>query len=231
MRQGNLLGKVACRFLFCLASSLALVLLPPSRLAAQQAALPTIVGAVDVNHSRVYVFVDKRGLGHQHAVEGRIQQGGFHIQPGRSPQGDLVFDLTSFRADTEQARRWVGLPGKTDPETQKKVTDNMLGPQVLDVRRFPTARFQITAVQSRQDNKGQPYLVIQGRFTLHGVTRPVAVAARVKEFAHGVRIVGQLTIRQTQFGIKPYSVALGAVGVADPLTIYADLWVPKTPPR
>ncbi len=230
MCQGNRFRRIATWSWQTLFPTLIAAFLCPRLLPAQQSPLPTIVGAVDVSHSRVYVFVDKRGLGHQHAVEGRLQQGMFHIQPGQMPQAELVFDMTSFRADTDQARRWVGLPGKTDATTQKKVTQNMLGPQVLDVRRFPTARFRLTSVQPRRDDKGQPYLVIQGQFTLHGVTRPVAVAARAKEFAQGVRIVGQLTIRQTQFGIKPYTAALGAVGVADPLTIYADLWVPKAAP-
>jgi len=206
------------------------VLLWPWAAQAQQDPVPAIVGPVDRNHSRIYVFVDKTGLGHQHAVEGRLKQGAFRIQPGQPPQGELVFDMASFRADTDQARRWIGLSGKTDPGTQKKVTANMLGPDVLDVARFPTARFVVTGVQARKDNKGQPYLVIQGQFTLHGVTRPVAVAARAKEFPQGVRVVGQLTIRQTHFGIRPYRVALGAVGVADPLKIYADLWVPKASP-
>ncbi len=231
MRQGDFLRRFLSGFRASPAVFLlAVVVLWPLAAPAQQAPVPAIVGPVDVNHSRVYVFVDKTGLGHQHAVEGRLKQGAFRIQPGQPPQGELVFDMASFRADTDQARRWIGLEGKTDPGTQKKVTANMLGPDVLNVARFPTARFVVTGVQARRDNKGEPYLVIQGQFTLHGVTRPVAVAARAKEFPQGVRVVGQLTIRQTHFGIRPYRVALGAVGVADPLKIYADLWVPKASP-
>jgi hypothetical protein len=39
----------------------------------------------------------------------------------------------------------------------------------------------------------------------------------------GVRLRGNFTIMQTQYGIRPYSKAFGAVGVADRLTIYGDI--------
>lgn len=104
--------------------------------AAAQAPAPP--GGIDIATSRVYVFVGKTGLGHDHAVIGRLSAGHLRLDaPERA--GQLVFDMTSFRADTAEARKALGLRGETDAKTQQQVNDNMLGPDVLDVARHPTA--------------------------------------------------------------------------------------------
>jgi hypothetical protein len=36
---------------------------------------------------------------------------------------------------------------------------------------------------------------------------------------------GNFTILQSDFGITPYKAALGAVGVADELKIWGDIWI------
>jgi hypothetical protein len=40
-----------------------------------------------------------------------------------------------------------------------------------------------------------------------------------------LHVRGEFTIKQTSFGITPYSKAFGAIGVADRLRIHGDLWV------
>ena len=40
--------------------------------------------------------------------------------------------------------------------------------------------------------------------------------------------MGNFSLLQTDYGIKPFTTALGAIGVADRLTIYGDLWVANT---
>ena len=95
------------------------------------------VGGVELKTSRVYVFVGKTGLGHEHAVLGMLKAGELHL--GREKDaGKLEFDMRSFVADTPDARGYVGLKGETDRATQQKVNSNMLGPDVLNVASFPT---------------------------------------------------------------------------------------------
>jgi len=43
-----------------------------------------------------------------------------------------------------------------------------------------------------------------------------------------LHIRGNFTILQTDYGITPYSKAFGAIGVANPLRIYGDLYVAPT---
>ena len=52
---------------------------------------------------------------------------------------------------------------------------------------------------------------VEGDLTLHGTTRPLRFSVKVKD---GV-FSGKVPVTQTQFGIKPVSIAGGAVKVKD----------------
>lgn len=181
-------------------------------------------GDVDLAGSRVYAFVGKTGLGHDHAVTGLVQAG--RLRLGAAEQaGTLVFDMRSFRADAADARKLLGLDGETDAATRKQVDDNMLGPAVLDVARHPTATLEIrSALQSAQPAaSGRPCYDLVGAFTLHGVTRPVTIRVEAEPAGAIVRLSGSLTIKQTDFGMKPFAKLGGVVGIADELSIHGDI--------
>jgi len=179
---------------------------------------------VNATASRVYIYVVKTGLGHNHGVEGRLKSGSLQLD-GEGVGGELVFDMTSFDADTDAARRYVGLSGSTDASTKQQVNANMKGAAVLDVQRYPTAKFVVDGVKrtEKKSRDGQPLYELSGKFTLHGQTRPLKLEASVEERSEGKRLRGKFSILQTQYGIRPYSKAFGAVGVADQLTIYGDI--------
>ena len=127
-------------------------------------------GQIDTQLSRVYIRVGKTGLGHEHGVEGRIKSGTLTLG-ATSGAGAIVFDTTSFQADTPTARQYVGLQGTTDADTQRQVNANMLGADVLDVRSFPTATFTVHSIQSLSAKGVAAQYRLDGDFTLHGKTR------------------------------------------------------------
>jgi polyisoprenoid-binding protein YceI len=183
-------------------------------------------GDVNLKDSRVYIYVGKTGLGHNHGVEGRLKSG--RIQLGQPENaGELVFDMTSFDADTDAARRYVGLEGSTDKSTRQQVNTNMKGADVLNVQKFPLATFRIASAKLLQEKgrQGLPEYQLDGRFTLHGVTQPLRFQATGEELDGRIHLRGSFSILQTNYGIRPYSRAFGAVGVTDKLTIYGDLWL------
>ncbi|WP_161604720.1 YceI family protein [Roseiconus nitratireducens] len=184
---------------------------------------------VQLEASRVYVFVDKTGLGHQHGVEARLLQSTLVLGADKDA-GRLVFDMTSFDADTAAARRYVGLASTTDEGTRRSVNQNMRGAAVLDVARYPTARYEVaSALPTGQSGpSGLPTYQLKGEFTLHGKTRPLTITAEIEQTRGWLHVRGNFTIRQTAFGITPYSKAFGAIGVADALRIYGDLYVAPT---
>ena len=181
-------------------------------------------GDVDLSTSRVYVLVGKTGFGHDHAVIGSLQSG--RLQLGVDERaGTLVFDMRTFRADTPEARKLLGLAGETDQGTRRQVDDNMLGPAVLDVATHPTATFDVRSSKpsARRPTNGKTAYELVGAFTLHGVTRPVTIHVEAEALGPVVRLWGGFAIKQTAFGMKPFAKFGGVVGVADELKIYGDI--------
>ncbi len=186
-------------------------------------------GQIDPEKSRVYIHVSKKRLGHDHAIEGRIKSGSFNLKSDKSTvkdAGQIEFDLGSFSADTDAARKHVELKGAIAESTREQVTETMLGSDVLDVEQFPQATFKIKSADLRYGRGGDPFYTLQGDFTLHGKTREVSISTQ-SELQDGKvrRLRGDFTILQSDFGITPYKAALGAVGVADQLKIWGDIWI------
>ena len=184
-------------------------------------------GDIDTELSRVYVFVGKKRLGHEHGMEGMLREGRIRVDSADDP-GVIVFDMSSFAADTDAAREYVGLEGVTDEDDQSDVTSTMTGSKVLDVEEFPTATFEISSIEKldEETEDGHPLYEFAGELTLHGETNEIDFQAATTEQEDGrVRLQGDFDIRQSDYGIKPYSAFFGAVAVTDELKIYGDLWI------
>ena len=200
-----------------------------SQVSANKSSTPaTKSGDINLAASRVYIHVGKTGLGHEHAVMGSFQSGSLKLGANANA-GALVFDMQTFDADSDHARRYIGLPGSTDAGTRDKVNANMLGGAVLDVQQFPTATFQITSAKLVADKSGRglPQYQLDGQFTLHGQTQNIAILADVEEKKSWLHLRGSFSILQTDYGITPFSKAFGAIGVADKLDIWGDFWIAK----
>lgn len=208
-----------------------LVAAAPSVVCAQavapQAAATTVYNPGDafLPGCRVYAFVGKTGFGHEHGVVGQLQQGRLDLAAAKDA-GQLVFDMQSFTADTDVARQYVGLSGATPAATRQEVRANMLGSAVLDAAHYPTASLVVRTLTKlpQPSTKGLPQYQLGGDFTLHGVTRPIQVVAEAEQQKGWLHLRGGFTMFQTQFGITPFTKAFGAVGVADELKVYGDLW-------
>lgn len=183
-------------------------------------------GSVDLSLSRVFMFVGKTGLGHEHGVMGSIKSGSIMLGQQRRA-GSLVFDMKSFDADGPDARKYVGLPGTTDEGTRRQVNSNMHGAAVLNTTKFPTATFQIDSAILQQKRPGETHAryLLKGNFTLVGVSRPLQLECEVIPMRDQQRMRTGFTLAQTDFGITPYSKAFGAVGVANELKVYGEIIV------
>jgi hypothetical protein len=183
-------------------------------------------GDINTEFSRVYIFVDRTtALGHAHGIEGRLLNGNVTID-GSHP-GALVFDMKSFDADTPNGRKVFGLADDIDQGTRKKVTENMLGAEVLYVSKYPEAKLENIKLSStgKTSDRKLPEILMEGDFTLHKTTRKISATCDLEEKNGWNHLRGKFRIRQTDYGIKPYTRALGAVGVKDELLIYGDLWI------
>ena len=169
---------------------------------------------IDRDANRVLIHVGKTGLlsfaGHEHEVAAPDVRGSITADPERPEQAsvEVAFDATALRVTG------TGEPAKDVAEVQR----TMLGPECLDAARFPTIRFVSSSVASAGDEAGAHRLAIHGALTLHGVTRPITLHARVAFDGDKVEASGTMTLHQTDFGIKPISKA-GVVNVKDELDV------------
>jgi polyisoprenoid-binding protein YceI len=186
---------------------------------------------VDPKASRVYVKLGSATrLGHPHGVQGEIKSGKLTL----GGDGELVFDMASFTADTAEARQRVGLASKKVSQNEaKKVTGALRGPDVLAVERYPTATYRITSIAPLDKQPaGQPGAYeLKGRFTLHGTEQDLRFKAQVERAGKqgGLKLTGTFTVRQTDYGMTPYAAAGGLVKVADALEIAGELLLRPAP--
>ena len=146
-------------------------------------------------------------LGHDHVVAARRIDGRVDPAAGLAV---LRFRLDEMTVDEAALRREAGLTTQPSADAVAGTRVNMLT-RVLDAARHPF-------VEVRAQRGGTPGM-LQADITLHGVTRRYAVPADIERDPQGVTARGTLTLRQTDFGITPFSVMGGAMAVQDTLEI------------
>lgn len=179
------------------------------------------VYTVDPARSQLRILVFRGGalarLGHNHVISTRGINGRVwvHSDPSRSAF-ELSFPVAELVVDDAEARREAGAEfAKEVPERDKEGTRrNMLSPAVLDAERYPDVRI----VSGRIAGSAQSPR-ITALITLKDVTREVEVPAQVSIDGEKLTASGELDLRQSDFGIEPFKVALGALQVEDKLHV------------
>ena len=169
---------------------------------------------VDAGHSVVTVHVGKAGLlrfaGHEHEILAPQLSGEVRLDEqnlGRSSVSVTV-DATALRVSG------AGEP----PEDVPKVQARMLGPELLDVARFPQVSFRSSRVEGRETAPGHRELEVTGELSVHGMARTVTVPVTVETKGGSLTATGRLTIRHRDHGLSPVSVA-GVVKVKDEIAV------------
>ncbi len=134
----------------------------------------------------------------------------------RKSTATVTIPVSALIIDSAEARQRAELGAGPSAKDVREIQLRMLGPEVLDAKHYPEIRLTTTAVEKT----GSGALRITGRFTMHGHSKMISVPANYEENGKGGgRVHGQFTIQQTDFGIRPQSVAGGTVKVADEVTI------------
>lgn len=158
---------------------------------------------IDIAHSRLRIHVGKSGLfsvaGHEHWVSAPIAEGGIEeSEPAR----------VWFRVDAGKLN--VEPDEKVSPADQAQIQESMQT-KVLESAQYPEIRFRSTSVERRGDG----VWLVKGDLSLHGQVHSVSTAVHKQADAY----VGGCRIKQTEFGIKPVTIAGGVVKVKDELEI------------
>jgi polyisoprenoid-binding protein YceI len=179
---------------------LPLLLAPPARAAGR---------AIDVEHSSLTIHVGKSGVlsafGDDHTIKAPIAAGSVNEAP--EPHVEVTVD----------GRKLTVLDPDLSADKRSEVQKRTLGPEVLDVERYPEIRFRSTKIAKLPTGRWR----VEGLLEMHGKSSPVSFDVT----AGGDRVRGTATISQRAFGIEPIKVAGGTVRVKDEVRVELDVTV------
>ncbi|SOX54208.1 YceI family protein, partial [Mycobacterium ahvazicum] len=120
---------------------------------------------------------------------------------------ELVVETDSFEVIGSRG----GVKGLSGPE-KALVRSNALSS--LGADRFPEIRFGADVIE--QSERG--YL-LTGTLEIRGNRHEHVIDLHTEDLGESWRISAESTVRQSDFGIKPYSLLMGSVQVADEVTL------------
>ncbi len=124
--------------------------------------------------------------------------------------------------DVESLRVVLGEGGVKSLSGAEKTIVRSNAMKALDPGRFPQICFQANDIAQT----GTGYR-LAGTLEIHGKTRECVVDAQVEDLDDVWRIPCDVDVRQTEFGVKPYSILMGSVTVADTVTVSFVAQQPK----
>jgi polyisoprenoid-binding protein YceI len=131
------------------------------------------------------------------------------------PQGRLRVKDGWFQFDEKDwtsARTVMEIDMTSADMGDDKWNETIRSGQLLEVSRFPLARYVSKSVEKKGDNAG----IIHGDLTLHGVTRPVDVEFTLNrvgndpyKFKQKAGFSAKATVKRADFGITRYTEVIG----------------------
>ncbi|MBV8172118.1 MAG: YceI family protein [Candidatus Eremiobacteraeota bacterium] len=162
--------------------------------------------AIDVAQSKLTIYVYKSGLfsfaADNHEINAPIAS------------GTLDEPLTSVSFVVPAAQMTV-LDPQMPPDKRAQVQARMLSPDVLDPARYQTIEFKSTAITGSASAGWD----VSGVLSLHGQSKSV----KLHVTQSGSRFHGSTTLRQTDYGITPITIAGGTVKVKNDIRVDFDI--------
>ena len=107
--------------------------------------------------------------------------------------------------------------------SDRREIDRVMQTDVLEVTAYPSITFVATEATGVAPGPGSFSAAITGTLTLHGVSRPERIEALVNVLGDRLTASGQGVIRQSDYGIKPVSIAGGALKLKDEIDLSFDI--------
>ena len=201
----------------------------PDALPAQYAQLGEMGGRVmrlqpGASQIRIYGFRSGRAvnLGHNHVLSAPEFEGFFYWsdQSSAASRFDLVFRLDQLVFDVPGHRDSLGpaFAAVLSDAAIAATREHMLGPDNMQADRYPLVRIHSLAITGEA-----PKFAARIAVELHGQTREMQIPLTVTGLPQRVNANGSLVLRQSDFGVQPYSVIGGLLAVQDEVVLEFNL--------
>lgn len=167
------------------------------------------------SESSFWVFVGKTGflsaLAHDHEIGVKSFSGRVVVPAAGAGGGSLELEV--------DAPSLAVLDKKPSEEDKKKIFNSMHN-EVLESAKYQKITFKSVSVSDVKQTGNDAYsFVVNGDLTLHGVTKRIAVPVAATVTPQQLRATGKYTLKQSDYGIKPYSAAGGTIKVKDEVVV------------
>ncbi|MGD0629649.1 MAG: YceI family protein [Terracidiphilus sp.] len=166
---------------------------------------------VDTRASRFTVRAFASGIlsamGHSPTIGIRTFSGGMRFDPAQSKASEFQLIVKSSSLSV--------LDDISDKD--RREMERLMNSEVLETSNFPEIRYEAQAIAVAKMADALFSAKLDGSLTLHGVTRRESIAARVAWMGAMLRASGEFSLSQSNYGIKPVSVAGGALKLKDEL--------------
>jgi hypothetical protein len=169
---------------------------------------------------RIYVFRGGRAaaVGHNHVLSAPRFVGFFYLPATGAANGrfDLAFRLDQLEIDNLKYRSTLGSAFSSilPPEAIKGAREHMLGVNNLQADKFPFVR-----VHSLRITGESPKFAAKVQIEMHGQQHVMWIPLAVEGLPEHLVAAGSFVLRQTDFGVQPYSVLGGFLAVQDEVVI------------
>ncbi|HLS79875.1 MAG TPA: YceI family protein [Steroidobacter sp.] len=176
---------------------------------------------LDADASEVHILVYRAGplarLGHNHVMTPRTLTGRAWLHEDFTRSGfELSFPVADLVVDDPAARIAAGADFDSEiTQADRQATQaNMLRSNVLDAQHHPVITLRSVRVSGSKEDAQLTTLV-----TIRDASREIVIPAKLTVQNDRITASGAFDVLQTQFGIEPFSVALGALAVQDRLHV------------
>jgi polyisoprenoid-binding protein YceI len=201
----------------------------PTDLRAEYAAMAQAKGKVftlDPDKSVVRIYVFRGGVaaraGHNHVVSAPQFVGFYYLPASGASDGrfDLEFRLDQLKIDDPASETALGgaFMSRLSTEDIAGARRHMLGPDNLQADKYPLVRVHSIRIVGEA-----PKFAADIQVTMHGQVRELWVPLTVTGLPDHLTVAGSFVLRQSDFGVKPYSVLHGLLAVQDELVIEFNL--------
>jgi hypothetical protein len=180
------------------------------------------VFALAPNTSRVRIYAFRSGsaarLGHNHVLAAPEFTGFFYLPSSGIAHArfDLEFRLDQLEIDNPSYRASLGqaFASVLSPEAIEATRQHMLGADGLQAEQFPFVRIHSLSITGES-----PRFAAKVQIEIHGQSHEIWVPLVVDGLPDSLTVSGSFVLRQTDFGIKPYSALGGILAVGDEVVV------------
>jgi polyisoprenoid-binding protein YceI len=158
--------------------------------------------------------------------DGTVREGTLSFE-GRATTGAFTGTTAAVRGEMSgggslsEVRGWVDAPvsalvtgnGHRDKDLNKSLQSDL----------YPTIRFDLTSVTAGAERGDTEDVVLQGRLTIHGVTREASMPATVVTQPDAIRVRGDAPLSLKDYKIEGLSKAMGMLKMYDKIVVHLDL--------